>query len=537
MNLRFQIKNYRCFSDEHPARFELRKGIHAFVGPNNSGKSSVLKVFYDFRSLFLRLRDLPGQFAMLTSDRDSEFTYPRSVGDVNELFFDGNSRDLEISIDIDYTAEERSEFAPPPSKVIYTVPRGTNRYRFQVFARGAQVFGGLGMAENRYVMQVNPPQERLVDWAALIAVSGWLTDTIYIGPFRNAINVGGSGTSGTDQYFDIQAGPAFITQWKHFKSGSGKLYSEKSRRLEKQLARIFGYSDLQINAFANDRDLQVIVDDKSYKSTDMGAGILQFVMVLASAAMQSPRFILIDEPELNLHPLLQTDFLTTMATYASEGVLFGTHSVGLARAVAETIYSTRRIPERSASEIRFFEATANLTELLGELGFNAYRDLGFSKVLLVEGPSDVKAVQQLLRHFNKDHQILLLPLGGAGMINGNIDIQLQEIKRIGADISALIDSERSANNGELEQNRKDFRQKCEENGIQCCILQRTAIENYLTDRAVKQVKGPKFSALAPYQRLSDLQIGWAKAENWLIARAMDRSEFEATDLGQFLKSL
>jgi predicted ATPase len=541
MNLRFQVKNYRCFSDEYPARFELRKGIHAFVGPNNSGKSSILKLFYDFRNLFRGLQDISTQFYPLTSNNPSGLQYPESVGDVNELFFDGNSRDIEIVIDIDYSEEERSQFSPLPNRVIYTIPRGTYTYRLQVFANGARVSGPLAMVDNRYVAKSNStneqPNERLMDWGALVEVSKFLTETMYIGPFRNAISIEATELGSARSYFDIQTGSAFIAMWKHFKSGAGKLLSEKSRKLEMQLARIFGYQDLQVNAFANERDLQLIVDDKSYKSTDMGAGILQFVIVLASAAIKSPRFILIDEPELNLHPLLQTDFLTTLAAYATEGVLFATHSVGLARATAETIYSTRRTAELKRSEVKAFEATSNLTELLGELGFNAYRDLGFSKVLLVEGPSDVKAIQQFLRHLGKEHQILLLPLGGAGMINGDIDVQLQEIKRIGADVSALIDSERIAVDAELEQNRKDFQQKCAENAIKCCILDHRAIENYLTDRAIKKVKGPQYSALMPYQKLKDIQLQWAKAENWLIAREMDRDEFENTDLGHFLVSL
>ncbi len=44
MDLEITIKNYRCFSDEKPARLVLRKGFPAFVGVNNSGKSSLLKL-------------------------------------------------------------------------------------------------------------------------------------------------------------------------------------------------------------------------------------------------------------------------------------------------------------------------------------------------------------------------------------------------------------------------------------------------------------------------------------------------------------
>jgi prefoldin subunit 5 len=237
-----------------------------------------------------------------------------------------------------------------------------------------------------------------------------------------------------------------------------------------------------------------------------------------------------------LHPLLQLDFLTTVGAYATEGLLFATHSVGLARASAERIYSVRKTASQ-ASEIKAFEVTNNLTELLGELGFNAYRDLGFSKVLLVEGPTDVKTIQQLLRHLRKDREILLLPLGGGSMINGKIEVQLQEIMRIGADVTALIDSERAASNDDISLDRKDFIQKCRQNNIRNHVLNLRATENYLSDRAIKIIKGSKYSALSGYQKLADANPSWGKEENWLIAREMHAAEFENSDIGVFLRSI
>lgn len=39
------LKNYRCFADSEPARLRIQAGVLAFVGPNNSGKSSLLRFF------------------------------------------------------------------------------------------------------------------------------------------------------------------------------------------------------------------------------------------------------------------------------------------------------------------------------------------------------------------------------------------------------------------------------------------------------------------------------------------------------------
>jgi AAA15 family ATPase/GTPase len=65
MRAELTIKNYRCFPDETPLEFEIGDGFTAFVGVNNSGKSAILRVFYEFRGLFQALQDptfLPATF-------------------------------------------------------------------------------------------------------------------------------------------------------------------------------------------------------------------------------------------------------------------------------------------------------------------------------------------------------------------------------------------------------------------------------------------------------------------------------------------
>jgi len=265
--------------------------------------------------------------------------------------------------------------------------------------------------------------------------------------------------------------------------------------------------------------------------------LAQFILVLASAAIRKPAWILIDEPELNLHPSLQLDFLTTLGDYASEGVLFATHSIGLARAGSERIYSVRKVTE-GQSEVVQFDNTLRLAEFLGELSFSGYRELGFNKILLVEGSTEIKTIQQLLRLYQKDHQVVLLPLGGSQMIHGSRDGELEEIKRISSDIFAVIDSERSQANEPLSPQRQAFVDLCRRVGIKCHILERRATENYFTVRAIKAAfKGETYQALEPYEKLGSATRSWGKSENWRIAREMKREELDETDLGQFLSSL
>src|SRR5579862_1189449 len=101
--------------------------------------------------------------------------------------------------------------------------------------------------------------------------------------------------------------------------------------------------------------------------------------VLVNAANRRPALILIDEPELNLHPALQLDFLTSLTCYAECGVLFATHSIGLARASAEAIYATKRWGQ-GESEVTEYGTMPRLSEFLGELSFSGHQELGFNRI-------------------------------------------------------------------------------------------------------------------------------------------------------------
>jgi len=75
-------------------------------------------------------------------------------------------------------------------------------------------------------------------------------------------------------------------------------------------------------------------------------------------------------------------------------------------------------------------------------------------------------------------------------------------------------------------------------GINCHVLARRATENYLTDRAIKELYGNTFNALDAYELPSKEENKfWGKTENWRIAQLMTRDEFEETDLGQFIKTI
>ena len=431
MHVDITIKNYRCFPDTRPARISIGSGLTAFVGVNNSGKSSLLKFFYEFRNLFESLLNADN-FLKIVKGSTCTFTYPSSVLDRQEVFCNGNSRDLTVEFQVDSVDKEDEPGILIARHLTITVSRNS-----PTTVRGAFPIDDVEMSPDR--VRINDwkstqgfsstqGRPKVVDFSLFQNLFSTLRESMYVGPFRNVLNV-----APDEPYYDIEVGRKFISEWHSFKSGPIQKNNEEAGRVTVVIGRIFGYKSLEINPSTDNRTLQLLVDGKSHKLSEMGGGLSQFIVLIASVAMYRPSYVLVDEPELNLHPVLQQKFLTTLESFAQEGVLFATHNIGLARASADRIYSLR-VGDGGEREVRLLEDTPRLPIFLGELSFSSYMEVGFKKILLVEGSTDIKTVQQFLRLYDKDHEVLPISLGGADMINSHREYELAEIMRIPVEV-------------------------------------------------------------------------------------------------------
>ncbi len=517
------LKNYRCFSDTKPATVEIGPGFTAFVGPNNSGKSSFLKFFYEFQQFWNYLSNV-ANLANLATPPDTwrGIGGLRHVMDVQDISCDFTGRPLAMDFWLSRKPESecyldsivlRSQLNNPNSwnSKLAIAPKGCSLSTTQ----GEQMFN-----QNRTE----------ITWQAFKETFEALQGCMYAPAFRNVIN------EGSGSFYDFVVGTSLVGLWNSWKAGESRTNKKIIQTITGDIQHIFNYRSLEINMSASGKSLEVIADGRPYRLNDMGAGLSQFIMLFANVAVRRPNFLLIDEPELNLHPSLQIDFLTSLASYTTTGsVIFATHSLGLARAVADRIFTFT--PTKDGTVVAPFERTPNYAEFAGELSYSSFRELGFGGLLMVEGPSEVKAVQQFLRLLDLDHKIVVLHLGGSSMIAPGRQLELGELKRISDSIAVLIDSEKTAKDAELAAERLEFVHDCESLGFNVHVTELRAFENYLTDRAIKAIKGDSYRALMPYEKLKDAPLAWSKLENWRMARLMTKEELMSTDVGQFLDSL
>src|SRR5689334_5413027 len=97
MDFKLTIKNYRCFEDQAPLRIDFGRRFTAFVGPNNAGKSTILRWLYEFRHLFHQLQTNNANFQQAARGSKIPFQL-NDVEDLGSLFADRNERDLSFEI-------------------------------------------------------------------------------------------------------------------------------------------------------------------------------------------------------------------------------------------------------------------------------------------------------------------------------------------------------------------------------------------------------------------------------------------------------
>ena len=252
MQVNLTIKNYRCFPDDKPASILLDDGLTALLGVNNSGKSSVLKFFYEFRNLFLIFRNQNSTIISSLYGTKQAFNLSNNILDINEIFSNTNKRDLNIEFEF-----KNASTSTDARRLIFTIYRGTNNFIAKIFNSGGQVnpvknktsFSGNSLISNGVeVIKMEPVYD-------LFQV---LSSTIFIPSYRNAINIGSK-----DNYFDISIGQKFIEKWRDYKTGASRANSEAVFRLTEDIKKIFRFEDLEINPSSDNQTLQIFINGKS----------------------------------------------------------------------------------------------------------------------------------------------------------------------------------------------------------------------------------------------------------------------------------
>lgn len=525
MKYSLTARNYRSFVGQNSLSHTFDQSTVAFIGQNNAGKSSAIRLMYELRPIFSLLRSPDHGFSKLLARGKLGYSLGSVLPNDSEIFPRRAPSEMRLKLEVDMEGEKTDYRVPlwielllnqENKNLSMTVEGFPPEYRSDT----AGWHNNVALAGGSPVCDFGPYFESL----------GQLARCTYIGPFRNALNF-----SAGNKYFDLDIGQSVITGWSDLKSGADPRRRQLAIEIMQTIGELFGYRTFDLTAARDGSTFIVTADQSSYRLEELGGGLAQFVIVLANIAMLAPSYVIVDEPELGLHFSKQRVFVDTLRHMASHGLIMATHSLSLARASADRIYLVRTEGPESSS-ISALEEVENISQLIADIGLEDHSKRGFRKVLIVEGKTDMEPLNEMLRK-SGCHDVYIWPFWGKAFINQCTPELLQHLKKMCDPIEVVIDSERRSADAQLEAKRAKFVESCEEAGIPCHVLRLRSLENYYSDRVVKKVFGEQFREFGPYGSRDAGGQWWAKSDGWKLAREMTVDELQGSDLGEIISKI
>lgn len=314
--------------------------------------------------------------------------------------------------------------------------------------------------------------------------------------------------------------------------------SGQLRQIEDFMAFCLERGTVSIEVSHDRSTVTVSVDGEERSLGDLGTGLEQLLMV-GLASMGFPgKLVLIDEPELHLHPRAQKRMMKYLSDNVDAQFVIATHSSAILDAVEADIIHISRSGARSK------------THTIASAGdrYRAVRDLGHTPselvlsrfVIWVEGPSDRIYLNYWINRTNSDLvegiDYSILFYGGSILAQHSYadeDAEGEESRFVRAlsvarEFAVLIDSDLHPGKPALRATKLRIKNEVESVGGFCWITDGREVENYLPIGTQKTL-AEEFSYVTPSTDKSAQILNPDKASKVNVAlRAVNIKDHEWT---------
>lgn len=294
-------------------------------------------------------------------------------------------------------------------------------------------------------------------------------------------------------YVKLLLGRLQATQILHFRERRTPIGSEEARRLlslkvkrggTEILARIQSTIDellgVKVDAFEGPTDnrgqpsAELDVDEFLIQAN--GSGIREALRLILDTEFGQPNMLLVEEPEIHLHPALETSIMSYLREISRDRQVFiTTHSTNfLDTGNFQNVFLVQKDKSTKLSSLSLAEAEEKLP---AELGIRLSSLFMYDEIIFVEGPSD----EQIVREFARTLGVNL------GQLNAGF-IQMNGVRNLGHYAAAEVVSFLTKRRVKLyflvdadESKSFHFQRLREEFGENATVyvLRKREIENYL----------------------------------------------------------
>ena len=490
--------------------------VNIFVGPNNSGKSRLL------RSIMRELKRggfVPDSLEQrkLVSDRislwqESENLSKRNLHSENDLVLESRKLVNEVAV-----PNRHSKTDPIEKLLSRSVKRAGN--------------SPAPLLNNRVIDYLRSCKDSI---RGLSAKGNPNVDVSYIPTLRGFRSPKSDSkyfdTRTSEDYFASSAIPTFAGGQFYDILTNGLLGDYSQRRQIRDFEqfvsdRFFESQSVQLIPRRSDNVVHVkIGTEKEQAIHELGDGLQHILLILFAAFKLKAEFIadqplalFVEEPELFLHPGFQTRLIECFFSKELDGVqLFATtHSNHLIdfieeRARTSIFQVSKTILSESNEDIPKFDVVAitpNDRSILASLGVSKSSVFLSNCVIMVEGKTDKMYLQRLLevfwdslgkKHMMFDLHVTLIPYGGSCITDFDFAGGSLNTSRIFGEFLCVADLDES----EWKRERHSTLKSClKENYVTLPVLE---IENLLTvetiNKILREYEGKNFQEDLPLDR-------------------------------------
>ncbi len=407
------VSGFQAFAPDTPARFMELSSKNVFIGPNNSGKSTVFRLL-SLVKLVLEHTQKIGQVIDIPTTLPSSYWWKHqsdSVGTSAMIFCELSDSDLLLLEKIPAAPDWRF----PDSKDV--------GFRIELLPDSKMVVSLLFLIGDDLLPDYmhNLPKPHL-DKKGDYCENSCRADT------QNRVDAFFNLFKSQLRFFDAVRSlsrPSGSTV--RVEDGSGVLkelliWSKDGARHNRwvqfrksvvheinKLLVLTGspkMSDFEIVGDESDPRMHVIINDISLELSLLGSGLAELILIMIAIARDKnePRIYFLEEPESHLHPGLLRRFIEQLNQYQNIQFFINTHSNVILDSLepGDRIFQLMQDDEGRALAKNCSDIV-QLHDVIDALGLRASSLLQSNCALWIEGPSDRLYIREMLSQYAKGH--------------------------------------------------------------------------------------------------------------------------------------